>query len=54
MTLINLRVNLLKFLINLNERMIFERKLFSYYKKKSKKNVFIDIGANQGQTIDFF
>ena len=54
MTLINLRVNLLKFLINLNERMIFERKLFSYYQKKSKKNVFIDIGANQGQTIDFF
>jgi len=54
MILLNLRINLLKFLINFNERFIFERKLFRYYKKVSKKNVFFDVGANQGQTIDFF
>ena len=54
MTLLNLRIYFLKFLINLNERFIFERKLLSFYKKNAKKNVFFDVGANHGQTIDFF
>jgi FkbM family methyltransferase len=54
MRLLNLRIYLLKFLINLNERFIFERKLISFYKKNAKKNVFFDVGANHGQTIDFF
>ena len=54
MSLKSLRINFLKFLINLNERFIFERKLYRYYKKNANKNIFFDVGANQGQTIDFF
>ena len=49
-----IRIKLLKVLINLNERIIFERKLFKFYNKKSACNIVFDVGANQGQTIDFF
>ncbi len=49
-----IRIKLLKVLINLNERLIFERKLLKYYKKKTPCNLVFDVGANQGQTIDFF
>jgi FkbM family methyltransferase len=52
--LMSIRIKLLKILINLNERLIFERKLFKFYKKKTACNLVFDIGANQGQTIDFF
>ena len=54
MSFFSLRIFILKFLINLNERFIFERKLFRYYKTKAKTKVFFDVGANHGQTIDFF
>jgi FkbM family methyltransferase len=52
--LLQLRIGLLKFLINLNERLIFEKKLSRFYKSNSPCNIVFDIGANQGQTIDFF
>ena len=52
--LMRIRIKLLKVLINLNERIIFERKLFKFYNKKSACNIVFDVGANQGQTIDFF
>jgi FkbM family methyltransferase len=52
--LMSVRIKLLKVLINLNERFIFERKLFKLYKKKTPCNLVFDVGANQGQTIDFF
>ena len=48
------RIKLIKLVINTNERLIFERKLYRFYKKNAKKKVFFDVGANHGQTIDFF
>jgi FkbM family methyltransferase len=43
-------------LIDLNERIFFERRLRRIYKRLSEKpfETIIDVGANKGQTIDFF
>ncbi|HEX5001812.1 MAG TPA: FkbM family methyltransferase [Bacteroidia bacterium] len=50
-----LRVSLIKKLVDLNERMFFERKLLRFYRQElSACNVVIDVGANKGQSIDFF
>jgi FkbM family methyltransferase len=50
------RIKLIKFLIDLNEKFIFERRLRSFYRSeiKGKIQTVIDIGANKGQSIDFF
>ena len=51
-----LRVKLVKSLIDINEKLIFERRLRKFYKQKFEGNldVIIDVGSNKGQTIDFF
>lgn len=54
MGLKSIRVSLVKKLIDINEMMFFERKLRVFYQKKEKINTVIDVGANKGQTIDFF
>ena len=51
-----LRLKLVKALIDVNEKIFFERRLAKAYKSyfgNKVKNV-IDVGANKGQTIDFF
>lgn len=51
-----LRLKVIKALIDLNERIFFERRLARSYKSlngQSFKNV-LDVGANKGQTISFF
>src|SRR4051812_47854464 len=51
-----LRVETIKTLIVFNERMVFEKRLRKYFtaKTKGRLNVVIDVGANDGQTIDFY
>jgi FkbM family methyltransferase len=51
---LSFRIKLLKFFININERLLFEKKLIKFYKRSAEKKIFFDVGANQGQTIDFF
>ena len=43
-------------LVMLNERIIFDKRLIKFYKSnlQNKINVVIDVGANTGQSIDFF
>jgi FkbM family methyltransferase len=50
------RISLIKLLIDLNERIFFERKLKKFYKKIFGNLLYtvIDVGANKGQSIDFF
>lgn len=50
------RVKFVEKLIHLNEMLIFYPKLQSFYKHylDGRKPVILDIGANNGQTIDFF
>ncbi|MDZ4824705.1 MAG: FkbM family methyltransferase [Flavobacteriales bacterium] len=50
----SIRVKLVKKFIDLNEKIFFEPKLKSFYQSIGKINVVIDIGANRGQSIDFF
>lgn len=54
--LMRLRIYLIKFLLELNERIFFYPKLAAYYKSEIKKNdpVIIDVGSNRGQSISFF
>ena len=52
--LTRIRIYFLKFLIDFNERLIFEKKLRKFYQKNSTCNLVLDVGANHGQTIDFF
>lgn len=49
-----LRIRVVKKLIDINEKLIFERRLKKHYKKSGKIATVIDVGANRGQTIDFF
>lgn len=51
-----LRIWLLRELIELNERLIFNKRLLKFYKSKIDKkiNLVIDVGANTGQSIDLF
>jgi FkbM family methyltransferase len=55
-SLSKLRIQLIKQLIDLNELIFFERKLRAKYRSifKSKLQCVIDVGANKGQSIDFF
>lgn len=52
----SLRIRIIQFLLNLNERVVLYPKLAAYYKGEIKNQdpVIIDVGANSGQTISFF
>jgi FkbM family methyltransferase len=52
----SLRIKLIQFLIDINEKLIFYPRLANYYRKHVdvKKPVIFDVGANKGQTISFF
>ncbi|MBN9483069.1 MAG: hypothetical protein BGO70_01395 [Bacteroidetes bacterium 43-93] len=52
----NSRIKFIDILIHINESIIFYPKLRSFYKKEFAgiDPVIIDVGANRGQTIDFF
>lgn len=49
-----IRVKIIKFIIDINERIFFEKRLHNYYKKNINIKTVIDVGANKGQSIDFF
>jgi FkbM family methyltransferase len=51
-----LRIKVIQFLLGINEQMIFYPRLGNLYKKniKTPAPVIVDVGANKGQTIDFF
>ncbi len=49
------RIQIIQRLIDINEKIIFYPKLKRFYRKTLSNNpVIIDVGANKGQTIDFF
>jgi FkbM family methyltransferase len=50
------RIRFIKFLIDINEMVFFERRLHRFYKKKLINSIrtVIDVGANKGQSINFF
>lgn len=49
------RIQLIQRLIDINEKIVFYPKLKKFYHKTLSNNpVIIDVGANKGQTIDFF
>ncbi len=52
----NLRIKIIQTLIDINERIFFYPKLRAFYKKNctSSRVTVIDVGANKGQSIDFF
>jgi FkbM family methyltransferase len=53
----NIRIKLIQLLIEINEKIFFYPKLKSFYKNipiNSKSPVILDVGANKGQSIDFF
>ena len=53
----NIRIKLIQLLIEINEKIFFYPRLKSFYKKASinlKSPVILDVGANKGQSIDFF
>ena len=57
----SIRISLIQTLIDINERIFFYPKLKSFYKKKAYNNLLpqnsvtiFDVGANRGQSIDFF
>jgi FkbM family methyltransferase len=51
-----IRIKLIKYIIDLNERLVFERRLRNYYRSVFGDNLktVVDVGANKGQSIDFF
>lgn len=52
----NLRINIIRSLVEMNEKIFFNRKLLNFYIKKIGNNVhlILDVGANTGQSIDIF
>jgi len=53
----NIRIKLIQLLIEINEKIFFYPKLKSFYKNDSiniNSPVILDVGANKGQSIDFF
>lgn len=52
----NLRINIIKELLELNEELVFNRRLIKYYKNElsSKLKTVIDVGVNTGQSIKLF
>lgn len=52
-----IRIKLIQLLIEINEKIIFYPRLKSFYKKASintNSPIILDVGANKGQSIDFF
>lgn len=51
-----LRIRLIQFLINLNEKLFYYPKLRSFYKKLDFKSspIILDVGSHKGESIDFF
>lgn len=54
MGLSNLRIKLIKKVVDINEKLFFERKIRKFYRSTGPVNTVIDVGANKGQSIDFF
>jgi FkbM family methyltransferase len=56
MKLPGLLISAIKWLVDLNEMIFFERRLRAFYRNEAKGtlNTVIDVGANKGQSIDFF
>ena len=52
----SIRITIFKQLIDLTEKLIFERNILKFYRKEFKQvcHTVIDVGANKGQSIDFF
>ena len=52
----SLRIKLIQFLVDINEKLVFYPKLKKFYKSHLPKNniLLFDVGVNKGQTIDFF
>lgn len=52
----SLRIKLIQFLIDINEKLIFYPRLTKFYRKQVTvhKPILLDVGANKGQTTDFF
>ena len=52
----NLRINIIKRIIELNEKLIFNRRLIKFYRSEFQNNFkdVIDVGVNTGQSIDLF
>lgn len=52
----DIRIKIIRFLIELNEKIFFNRKLLKIYKSliQDKPLYILDIGANTGQSIDIF
>ncbi len=48
------RIRAIKKIIDINEKLFFERKMKRFYKEIGNINRIIDVGANKGQSIDFF
>ena len=52
----NIRVRLIQKVLDLNEKIIFNARLKKYYQEQEIKgdvNI-VDVGANKGQSIEFF
>lgn len=49
-----LRIRAIKFIIDINEKLFFERRLGKFYKSHLPLDTVIDVGANKGQSIAFF
>lgn len=54
MNLSRIRIGIIKKAIDINEKFFFERKMKHFYKQAGNINTVIDVGANKGQSIDFF
>ncbi|MGR6088588.1 MAG: FkbM family methyltransferase [Arcticibacter sp.] len=57
MAFVNIRVKLIKQIVDLVEKIVFERRIGKFYRKSFEGNslkTVIDVGANKGQSIDFF
>jgi len=54
--ILKLRLKLIRFVLTLNEWIIFYRRLKAFYKNIQIPSplVIVDVGANKGQSIDFF
>jgi hypothetical protein len=52
----NLRTQIIQKLVHINENIFFYPKLKKFYKENLKKESIniLDVGANKGQSIDFF
>ena len=54
----NIRIIIIQFLISINENIFFYPRLRRFYKRKNidqdNATIIFDVGANKGQSIDFF